>query len=62
MAVLALVKGADCLLVFMIIGLVIFLHECGHWVGAWIAGIPVRAISVGVAPLLWAFRLRSMRV
>jgi regulator of sigma E protease len=44
------------LVVFFIVGLLIFLHEIGHWVAARLLGIPVARFSVGIGRSLWSFR------
>lgn len=42
--------------VFTIVGLLIFLHELGHFAMARWAGIPIARVSLGVGRALWSFR------
>ena len=42
------------LAVFLIIGLLIFVHELGHVLAARRVGIPIARLSLGVGPALWS--------
>ena len=39
-----------------VIGLLILVHEAGHFMAARAAGIPVAVFSIGFGPRLWSFR------
>ena len=45
------------LIVFFIIGVLIFVHELGHYAAARLMGIPVARVSVGVGGSLFSFRV-----
>lgn len=45
------------LLIIFIIGLLILIHEAGHFFAARAAGIPVEAFSIGFGPVLWKKRI-----
>lgn len=47
------------LLVFLILGLLILVHEWGHFAAARLVGIPVARFSVGFGPKLWGFTRRG---
>ncbi|RPI79913.1 MAG: hypothetical protein EHM45_00965 [Desulfobacteraceae bacterium] len=40
------------ILTIVIIGVVIFVHELGHFLAAWRVGIPIRIFSLGFGPKL----------
>jgi regulator of sigma E protease len=40
---------------FLMIGLLIFVHELGHFCAAKRVGIPVKQFSIGFGPKLWSF-------
>ncbi len=42
-------------IIFLLIGLLILVHEFGHFCAAKWAGIPVKQFSVGYGPKLWGF-------
>ncbi|MBI2826559.1 MAG: site-2 protease family protein [Planctomycetia bacterium] len=45
------------LLIALLIGGLILIHELGHLVAAWIAGIPVARFSIGFGPKLWGKKI-----
>jgi regulator of sigma E protease len=45
------------LAVFLIVGLLIFVHELGHFLAARWVGIPISRLSLGVGPALWSRRV-----
>ena len=47
------------LLMFVIISIVILLHELGHFLAAKRAGIPIARFSVGFGPKVWGFNTRE---
>lgn len=44
------------LIVALIIGLILLIHEAGHFLAARLAKIPVKRFSVGLGPRLWGFQ------
>ena len=44
------------LLIVLLVGLLILVHELGHFVAARWVGIPVTRFSIGFGPKLWGFR------
>jgi len=44
------------LIVCLIIGLVLLIHETGHFIAARLNKIPVERFSIGFGPRLWSFR------
>ena len=47
------------LIVFLIVGVLIFVHELGHYAAARAVGIPVKRVSLGVGRPLVSLRLRN---
>ena len=47
------------LIVFLIVGVLIFVHELGHYAAARAVGIPVKRVSLGVGRPLFSVRLGS---
>jgi len=47
------------LLMFLMIGLLILIHELGHFCAAKCVGIPVRQFSIGFGPKLWKFTYKG---
>lgn len=47
------------LLISLLIGLLILVHEFGHLLAARLAGISVERFSVGLGPRLWGYRRRD---
>jgi len=43
----------SCLIVVLVLGLLILVHEAGHLAAARAAGIPVARFSIGFGPALW---------
>lgn len=43
-------------IVCLVIGFILLVHETGHFVAAKAAGIPVERFSLGLGPRLWGFR------
>lgn len=43
------------LIIFVIIGLLILVHELGHYLAARVVGIPIARFSIGFGPLLWSY-------
>jgi regulator of sigma E protease len=37
------------------LGFVILFHEFGHFIAAWMVGIPIRIFSIGMGPKIWSF-------
>ena len=53
---IAAAAGGNSLGLFLLLMFVaILLHECGHWLAAHLAGIPILVFSVGVGPLVRSF-------
>jgi len=53
---LAAAAGGNSLGLFLLLMFVaILVHECGHWLAAHLAGIPILVFSVGVGPLVRSF-------
>ena len=46
----------DYLIVFLMFGFLIFIHELGHFIAAKLSGIPIERFSIGIGPKLWSFR------
>jgi len=44
------------LLILLVLGTIILIHEFGHLLAAKATGIPIRRFSVGFGPRLWSFR------
>ncbi|HET9063639.1 MAG TPA: site-2 protease family protein, partial [Candidatus Binatia bacterium] len=42
------------LAVFLIVGVLIFVHELGHFLAARWVGIPIARLSLGMGPALWS--------
>jgi len=47
------------LAVFLIVGLLIFVHELGHFLAARWVGIPISRLSLGMGPALWSRRVQG---
>jgi regulator of sigma E protease len=47
------------LLIALLLGVLILVHELGHLVAAWVAGIPVARFAIGFGPKLCGWRLRQ---
>jgi regulator of sigma E protease len=47
------------LAVFLIVGLLIFVHELGHFLAARWVGIPISRFSLGMGPALWSRRVNG---
>jgi regulator of sigma E protease len=45
------------LAVFLIVGVLIFVHELGHFLAARWMGIPITRLSLGMGPALWSRRI-----
>jgi regulator of sigma E protease len=45
------------LAVFLIVGVLIFVHELGHFLAARWVGIPIARLSLGMGPALWSRRI-----
>ena len=45
------------ILIIFIIGLLILIHEAGHFIAARAAGIPIEIFSIGFGPALWKKRI-----
>ena len=43
------------LIVCLVIGLVLLIHESGHFISAMLNNIPIRKFSIGFGPKLWSF-------
>ena len=43
----------------LLIGLVILVHEFGHFIAARIVGMPIRIFSIGFGPKLWAVKKKE---
>ncbi len=54
-------SGGSILLALLGFGLVIFIHELGHFICAKLAGVRVDVFSIGFPPTLWAKRLGETR-
>ncbi len=50
------------LAIALLLGFLILVHELGHLVAAWIAGIPVARFSIGFGPKLWGWKPGRDRV
>jgi regulator of sigma E protease len=50
-------KPVSYLAVFLIVGLLIFVHELGHFVAARWVGIPIARLSLGMGPAIWSRRI-----
>jgi len=46
----------NTLIIIWIIGLIILIHEAGHFIAARAVGIPVSRFSLGFGPRLWSFK------
>jgi len=44
------------LIVCLVLGLVLLIHETGHFIAARLNNIPVKRFSIGFGPRLWSFR------
>jgi len=44
------------LFVLIIVSLLVFVHELGHFLVARVVGLPISRFSVGMGPALWSFR------
>lgn len=47
--------------VLLLLGLLVFLHELGHFLAAKTAGLPVDRFSLGLGPVLWSRTARGTR-
>jgi regulator of sigma E protease len=47
------------LLIILVLGAIILIHEFGHLLAAKVSGIPIRRFSVGFGPRIWGFRRRA---
>ncbi len=47
------------LIIIVIIGILIFIHELGHFIFAKLAGIPVAVFSIGFGPKIWKHKIRE---
>ena len=45
----------DYLIVFILIGFLILIHELGHFIAAKLSNIPIERFSIGFGPKLWNF-------
>jgi regulator of sigma E protease len=41
---------------FIVIGVIVFVHELGHFIAAKLSGVKVETFSLGLGPRLWGFR------
>ena len=48
------------ILITLILGWLVLIHEAGHFAAARAAGLPVRIFSVGFGPALWSRRYRGV--
>lgn len=46
----------DYVIVFLLIGFLIFIHESGHFIAAKLSNIPIERFSLGYGPKLWSFK------
>jgi len=47
------------IIALLLIGLVILVHEFGHFIAARIVGMPIRIFSIGFGPKLWALKKKE---
>jgi membrane-associated protease RseP (regulator of RpoE activity) len=47
-------------LIFVLLGILVLVHEAGHLVAARLARVPVERFSVGFGPKLWSFRRKGI--
>jgi regulator of sigma E protease len=55
------VSPVQYLYVILLLGLLIFVHELGHFLAAKAWGLPVERFSLGLGPVLWSRRLGATR-
>ena len=46
----------NILLFILILGIIVFVHEFGHFIWAKIAGVYVYEFAIGMGPKLWGFK------
>ena len=46
----------DYLIVFILIGFLILIHELGHFIAAKLSNIPIERFSIGFGPKLWSLK------
>lgn len=49
----------EYIIIFLMIGLLILVHEFGHFCAAKFTGIPIRQFSIGYGPKLWSFSYKG---
>ena len=49
----------NCFIIILIIGLLILIHELGHFILARLNGIPVAIFSIGFGPKIWKWRKKG---
>lgn len=52
------IKGMDGILTFAVLGLVLLIHEVGHWIASAICGIPIEKFCIGVGAKIYSFSWR----